>query len=1505
MLRTVAKHVLARLPTLWRGLALVSCFVVALLASVAVHIGVPAVRSSISTVANAALADVLYGQIRIGKLQSLSWNSLRVERAELLDPEGRRVIFIEGVQINTALPRLVYDVLAGGPHLNVVVPHVRIERGRVGLYETSDSQTLTIETAVTPRPSKKKPSTAPSVSRHVRVHLPRFEVGVVRGDFGLPGWEEIKPALFRVRGGVLFSPQGIVLDIERFAARSRDVFGRRVRGTGSFALRSPGPLRLDFAGFADDAEVQANLGYEGDQLTLTAILPRVHPATLRRWFGTWPGQTDAGVQLTASGVLPHLNANATISLADGTLEARGPIDLSEGVRGQLDVSATQVQLRDVVAEAPHALLNADGQLDLTVAGDDYDIGVIGSSKATTLDDLLVPPLLFDLHVKPAGIEGQVEVLEPGARSLVRGSVRDGKLDATVDIDRLALSNRRLPRGLGGVSSLRGSVKLDDQRFEVTARGSVGQFDYAGVEVGHARFDVDARGVRAHPQNADLKLNVTAKQVALGQLRFDDAKVEATGNRGGARVSGVFEGSDGRRVTAKGRVQANGVVTDAQLTIDKPGLAISSEVRRFDWNRRHFDVPRLSIKGTKGQLEARLLYQPGVAEGAISARTLQLRRVVSELGLPPLPVRATISLDTEFSIGSDLQRGQLHGAIEDLAVQDWGNSDVSLSARIDGQAFSGTLEGTDELGFGIKGNWDTQLSGHALDPASYRGITGTGQVALFGIPLGPLTYLVPDELIKGIEGKLGVKALVQRTGTEGYPNAFVEVGCSVDRAQLHWDGSDYDLQTIGTYLSLAFDAQQRGLSATGTLSDEHGLLLTAQANTRFDPDDWLHSSVRGLERLRKAPLFAQFNVPERALSQLPVVKLPSVDGTVSARMSVNGSVDDPQLVLNADARELTPPGVRADTPVSLNVQGVLTPGDGQVNLGFNGSSRGRRLLTGIVQGTVPWYESPQSTTPLFATATFEHMPLAVLNALDELEVGGDLNGQLLLQRGDSPTLIADLELDKLSSGRAVLGKGSLRLRGTSGSVLANFATTRDDRSLTVRLSAQGATKQVPLPNQLEQIDVGLSAQGLDAGALGPALESIVARLGGRLDANLTLSAIRHTSTKPGVPHSWTTHLDGEARLRDGIGYIEGVGMELRSVELTLRAAEKGDGSVLTIDPLQAKVRSKTVNLEGQAELVLDGLKLSHGTAALRLRSVPLTLQGHNLGKARGQALARLERRPEWDVRDRWFNKPYLYVGVDLKDWQVTAAPSASRELIDPSPNPDVVIVQSKADETSDTDTMPYRIVIRLDHRASFSLSDLQVPLSGTVIVDYTDTASMRGTIDLKRGGRIPIFGRVFRVVDGRLQLNPKDPSNPLIDITLSGRTSADEPVVVTIAGTLQDPTTQPSPAELQAILGGGAASVLGSGVQALGVNQLLGSSVQVNVSSTTEDENDASYGASVQLDENLWFEANYERNQDATINQETTSIVSGTLDYRFRNNWSLRTKVGNTGGSVDVLWEYRY
>src|SRR5690606_4539386 len=110
------------------------------------------------------------------------------------------------------------------------------------------------------------------------------------------------------------------------------------------------------------------------------------------------------------------------------------------------------------------------------------------------------------------------------------------------------------------------------------------------------------------------------------------------------------------------------------------------------------------------------------------------------------------------------------------------------------SFSGSIGGKDELGFSIEGNWDTQLGGHALDPVAYERLTGTAQIAVAGVPLGPLAYVLPTDLVKGIDGKLGVRALLRRTTGEGYPNALVEVGCAVDRAVLELGQTPYELST---------------------------------------------------------------------------------------------------------------------------------------------------------------------------------------------------------------------------------------------------------------------------------------------------------------------------------------------------------------------------------------------------------------------------------------------------------------------------------------------------------------------------------------------------------------------------------------------------------------------------------------------------------------------------------------------------------------------------------------
>jgi hypothetical protein len=66
----------------------------------------------------------------------------------------------------------------------------------------------------------------------------------------------------------------------------------------------------------------------------------------------------------------------------------------------------------------------------------------------------------------------------------------------------------------------------------------------------------------------------------------------------------------------------------------------------------------------------------------------------------------------------------------------------------------------------------------------------------------------------------------------------------------------------------------------------------------------------------------------------------------------------------------------------------------------------------------------------------------------------------------------------------------------------------------------------------------------------------------------------------------------------------------------------------------------------------------------------------------------------------------------------------------------------------------------------------------------------------------------------------------------------------------------------------------------------------------------SYAAAVPLSDDVWFEGSYKTEQRATA-ADGRSGFSGTLDWRFKQDWALRTELGELGTAVDLLWQYRY
>jgi autotransporter translocation and assembly factor TamB len=154
------------------------------------------------------------------------------------------------------------------------------------------------------------------------------------------------------------------------------------------------------------------------------------------------------------------------------------------------------------------------------------------------------------------------------------------------------------------------------------------------------------------------------------------------------------------------------------------------------------------------------------------------------------------------------------------------------------------------------------------------------------------------------------------------------------------------------------------------------------------------------------------------------------------------------------------------------------------------------------------------------------------------------------------------------------------------------------------------------------------------------------------------------------------------------------------------------------------------------------------------------------------------------------------------------------------------------------------------------------------------------------------------------------------------------VTINVAGTLKEAkvsfTSDPprSEPEIMALLLGGPATTTddegaGAGATAAGtaavggafpvINELLADSPLGRVEFRTATyEGRSSYTAAVRVTESVWFEGTYRsRETDQNSPSAETPDVSGTLDWRFRRNWSLRTEIGTLGTGLDLLWQYRY
>jgi hypothetical protein len=283
-------------------------------------------------------------------------------------------------------------------------------------------------------------------------------------------------------------------------------------------------------------------------------------------------------------------------------------------------------------------------------------------------------------------------------------------------------------------------------------------------------------------------------------------------------------------------------------------------------------------------------------------------------------------------------------------------------------------------------------------------------------------------------------------------------------------------------------------------------------------------------------------------------------------------------------------------------------------------------------------------------------------------------------------------------------------------------------------------------------------------------------------------------------------------------------------------------------------------------------------------------------------------------------------ISLPQLKAELPPSSGRDVLPTGGNEAIQVVQPLAEprqrKHEGAEPMLWQLMFTLGTDVKIVRSDLNVPIQGQAKISLDEETSVDGVINLKPGGRVQYWGKTFVIENGEIRFDTGDPSNPHVRVLASWRAPDSTIVYMNITGTYQeaklDVRSDPPRAEQEIyalLLGGsgegGSATAAGVGFGATVVGQLLSDTplrnVEIRTASeqTVDERTYATYTAAVQISDEIWFEGSYKAAQTENTAEQQNQAVSGTVDWRFRKNWSLRTEVGTIGAGLDLLWTYHY
>jgi len=1539
-----------------RGVLILTGLALSVVASLLLHLNLPKGRALLAANLGELLSREYEGRFVIQKVKRLGLGALEVGEVRIFDVEGREVLVLSNVSTELSGARTLYALATQKSKITLSLARLRIERARLALLPGPDRETPSLLRAFDSR----EPTEARFSRRSFRLWFPSLDVEQVAIRSTLPQLPEFSGELSRIHADVLFAKGGLAVELSHLGLRLATASGVRVEGEGHLSVRTQARTSGQFS--LSLGKLPANIEFELREGTLEArlTLPELLPEELRRLWPAYPLTSPTKAALTAQGPLKRPKLHVELHSANGRLSAdliAEPFAVPFRLSGEIEVA--EFDLRELSPQLWPSRLTARAALDLVSEISATRARLVGRIEPGTLADQATPPADFVATLEPEGSSASVVVHERSTTLRLATFIHPSSrvdIDAALESPDLARAERltKLIGESAGRVSTRWLASLEDDQLTLSATGELVGVAWGGLRGKSASFVVAARGPVAAPNEIAGSFHFQARELSTPIGAFEHASLELTGTLGAGRLT--LRAHEPRQASVELRAASEFTrglaLSQLRGSIERRGATLDLRGETLTVGKESLSLPLLILTGSFGELELSAARAKDRLTLAATTDSILLGELARALGARDSVLEGHLhgSLGLEFAGGE--RDGHLELAVDGLAVGGLPGIAGTMDARLSGRELVGSLRAASPTVGALASDFEFVLEDGSSELLDLSRTTGHLDLTSSDVALEAFANLLsPDHPLRGLEGRASAQLAVERTDPNTWPDATLNLAASG-----HWPsgllgsatgtppnpvelrvGSGFDGATRRADVELsASHAGTPALTATVRLAWPESVPTDQGMTTNTEPASAATTAAAELgsassatgwsvqrlvhDWLPRLSVQALVTVPPRRLSSLREFTGPvDADATLSGKLLVTGALDAPRLVLDAKLTELSF-AARAGAPelgATVTAEYVHETGEWRLLSSLESESKPVANLTG--SGWLSGFAA-RSAPAAFdwagqLEASWLGLPIEAVPGLPpEWGLSGKLRGSLALSRNDGLTRLTGLvpideaRLASLPLGQVLLGceqQGSLlmtQLRLFDGGAEAEIGVS-------VPLETSGP---VPRLERRGALQVTARMAGYDAQLLRLALGESVGDLGGRLDADLT--ATLEPAEEPGGGVTYLTKLGGRASLSGGHLTLEELGFAVTDISLRAQASSTGRRTTLTIPEWSAALGAPQPNLFGTAAVSLDDLALERMQVTIdRAERVPLIVAGVTRATLRGSANLTLvpERRAQ-----------RLDISIQPGQLELELPTELEQDPVELDDNPAIVILQPMHERSARRakERLRYQLDLTLPANTRVKRADLSLPISGFVRMDYDQQLSASGTVLLGQGGRLSLFGRVFVIERGTVVLDPEQLQNPRLDVTAVWRGST-HLVTARVQGTAEearlslssDPPSK-NEAEVQALLLGTrtddtASASAGAGVGAALLNQAFsGTALQAVELSTSVDREHANYTAAVPLRENLWFEATYKSPETSAARPGDTTReagFSGTIDYRFDPNWSLRTELGSLGAGLDLLWQYRY